>query len=203
VAKRKDSFDKRYLVLTLIVIVVAAAAVVFWLVPKSSSDNAAFEFGEYEAIQRYHNNYFAGSCAEGDFHTHFYTMSGVTGELRRIVIPVEFSDDPDAEISGDIKICRANLGGDCTGAEITIASDFDFVSNWGMSSGDKSIDVLAPFEVAAGEYYRISVDGTRSKNILYSMYVADVVSDVNRFFHSASGCHSTRRDVMVVQFHVS
>jgi hypothetical protein len=130
-------------------------------------------------------------------------MSGVTGALRQIVIPVEFSDDPDAEISADVKICRATLGDDCTGSEVTIASGFDFVSNWGMSSGDKSIDVLAPFEVAAGEYYKISIDGTRTKNILYSMYVADVVSDANRYYHTSSGCHSTRRDVMVVHFHVS
>jgi hypothetical protein len=203
VAKRNEGFEKRYLVLALVVIVIAAAAVVFWLIPKSSSDNAAFEFGQYESTQKYHNNYFAGSCAEGEFHTHFYTMSGVTGALRRIVIPIEFSDDPDASISADIKICRANLGGECTGSEITIASNFDFVSEWGMSSGDKSIDVLAPFEVDTGEYYKISIDGARSKNIIYSMYVADVVSDVERFYHSAGGCHSRRNDVMVVHFHVS
>jgi hypothetical protein len=200
VAKRKG-FDRRYLILGVIIIIVAAVGISLIAMPKVS-DNAAAEFGTYERTQKYHNNYIAGSCAEGSFHTHFYTMSGATGALRRIVIPVEFSDDPDASVTADIKICEALLGSSCVGDEVIIASNFDFVSNWGMNSGDKAIDLAVPFAVRAGAYYKISIDGDRSRNILYSMYIADVVCDVNRYYHSATGCSSSRSDVAVIYFHV-
>jgi len=205
VAKKKDGgwFTWAHgLMLAAVCMLFAVVFVVFNQGP-AESDNVLTEFGDYEAGAGFGNNYFAGACNEGGFETRFYTMSGVTGNLRRIIVPVEVQDDPEAMVVGEVKICEAELGGSCTGEEKVVKSNFEFTYEWGFESGEKSIELSIPFFVRAGSYYMITVDGFMNGFVTYSMYKADVDSDANRYFHSAPGCSSSRTDVYVVHFSLS
>ncbi len=206
--KKKDSWFTGTHAVTLVAVVAIAIGALILFNPLSNqqlttSDNVAAEFGNYTSSVGFGNNYFAGACGEGSFTTRFYTMSGVSGQLNQIIVPVEVHDDPDATVIGDIKICEAELGGSCTGSEVTVKSDFVFTSEWGFSSGNKTVDIGAPFYIEAGSHYMITVEGTMDKSAIYSMYRADVEATGNRYFHSAPGCSSSRPDVYVLYFRVA
>jgi hypothetical protein len=207
VAQRKKSkkvskkVGKKYPIPIIVISVVAVVAILLiWMVTPKFSDNVAAEFGEYDMGVGFGNNYFAGACNEGNFASSFYTMSGVSGRLTKLVMPIEVYDDPDAVVVADVRICEAPLGGACVGEDVTIVDDFIFTREWGFESGDKTIDVGAPFYVAAGRYYKISVQGNMESFVIYSMYKAEVETDINRYSHSAPGCSSNRPDVYVVNF---
>ena len=196
-----SGFDGKYLVLVLAIIIVAAIGIyLIWTVTPKFSDNVAAEFGEYGMGVGYSNNYFAGACNEGDFKTWFYTMSGVTGRLTEIIIPITVQDDPDAEVVAEVRICEASLGGECIGDEVAVVSGYGFHDNWGFDSGDKELSVNVPFYVRSGAYYRITIEGNMNKPVVYSMYRAEVSTEGNRYFHTAPGCSSGRPDVYVVHF---
>jgi hypothetical protein len=203
--KKKNSWFTGTHAIVLVAVVAIAIGALLLFNPLSNqqlttSDNVAVEFGNYTSSVGFGNNYFAGACSEGSFTTRFYTMSGVSGTLSQIVVPIEVRDDPDAEVVGDVKVCKAELGGECIGDETTVANNFDFTSEWGFESGEKTIEVGMPFRVEAGSYYMVTVEGTMEKYVTYSMYKADVEATGNRYFHSAPGCSSSRPDVYVVYF---
>ena len=199
--KRKTGFDNKYRTLIILIFVIAAFGIILiWFAVPKFSDNVEAEFGEYTSSLGFGNNYFGSACSEGQYVTGFYTMSGVSGRLTKIIVPVEVQDDPDARAVGDIKICEANLGSECVGDETTIVSTFDFSRIWGFDSGEKEIDITTPFYVRAGAYYKITIEGVMSKSVTYSMYKADVPTGINRYFHTAEGCSSARPDVYVIHF---
>jgi hypothetical protein len=201
--KSQDNWFKATHKLGIVAITILSAVVFLLFSPRPTvSDNVAMEFGDYTTSLGFGNNYFAGACSEGEFTTRFYTMSGDSGELNRITMPIEVYDDPDATVVADIKICKAELGGSCAESETELKTDYDFTSEWGFQSGNKTIEIGVPFYVEAGSYYMITIEGTMDKPLVYSMYKAEVDGTTNRYFHTAPGCSSSRPDVYVVNFEV-
>lgn len=198
--ERNSASSSKYKLIGIGLFAIIIVAFAIWMTIPKFSDNVAAEFGEYVSGVGYGNNYFAGACNEGNFISSMYTMSGASGRLTKLVIPIEVYDDPDAIVVADVRICEATLGGDCIGDEATIADDFVFTDEWGFESGEKELPTEGDFYVTAGRYYRLTVQGNMESFVIYSMYKADVETDVNRYSHAAPGCSSSRPDVYVINF---